>query len=257
VHFDTLPTYKAWVAGAPRDDTTGALTTPAAPLADEGHSLSAAHQDLQAPRLFVPAGVDPALTVFTASAPLYATAHFPFTSPYGFHGGRCAGENPSTFDATYFDTVPGRVRVDPGQTYDVTVREPAANLTILDRQGQRAPNNDSTQSRTVNVVFTLADPGGCKERLVFRGQYGSATSQIYQRGQTFPDGRGGVIDVGGTLKLPGLPFGRWNVCVDDGNARYRHAVQIDTTVPGGATPRKIDLNATGDRVTGTCATGAP
>jgi hypothetical protein len=198
------------------------------------------------------------------TSPTLLTAKlFPFTSPYGFHGGGCADQHPTRFDTDYFDTFAGRVQVNPDSVQSLTVREPALNLTVLDRSGLRAPNSSS---RYINVVLThISDDQSCKQRIVVAGNYNSSASPIYKQGEyiavpTGSDADKKRIELGGTLKLPGLPFGRWNVCVDDATPTgvtpkvtgESRSVVKDLTTREGTEPFKIDLNRAGNRVQAPC-----
>lgn len=269
VDFDTQPTYREWneaVNGA-ESDANEADTASAAEVyanrpvqADEAHTMAAAHPGIPTTqmRVYAPAVFTPP-TVLTKSAAQYTTKLFPFTSPYGFHGGGCADQHPTQFDTTYFDNFPGRVQVNADTTQAVSVREPALNLTVLDRSGLRAPN---TASKHINVVLTHSSAdNSCEQRIVIAGNLNlGAASPIHARGEHIPVPTGADadkmrIELGGTLKLPGLPFGKWNVCVDDASPTVTgqsRSIDVDLTSRAGSAPFKLDLNRPDKRTSTPC-----
>jgi hypothetical protein len=291
VAFDTKPSYAEWTQGDLSWQQTSSPGIHAlAPQPDAAHTLTAAHPDIPTTAMKVTpaaAPLDPP-AAFAVSAPLFDLPLFPFRTPYGLHGGSCAGQNPTPLTVggrPYFDVRPGRVQIDPGASVGmpdgIVVREPALNLTVLDRNGQRAPN--ATTPR-VNVVLTYTSPDGlCRERLVFPGVNGDANSALWSQGSCVlvpglgvsSEGNGACPgthrDLGGTLRQPGIPFtvgtppaaapdprGRWEVCVDDGTDRNRVRVLKEARDPdAGVTPFKVDLNRPEDRVAGRCPQDSP
>jgi Tfp pilus assembly protein PilV len=128
-------------------------------------------------------------TAPAASPVISATKLFPFPSGYTAYAGDCLANDPTKYDATYYSTYPGFTLVTPGATVPVTVREPAFNMQVLDKTlaGPTVPGVGA------HVVVTLNTPGCAATKFVF------------------------TADATGKLPEPGLPFGFYDVCVDDAN----------------------------------------
>lgn len=223
---------------------------PAPWIADAGHAVSVAHPSLPTgARVFAPTASPTA----TFAAAIDAGSLFPHTSPYAVYSGRCASQNPETYIANYFASQPGRVQVSPGGGYAVTVKEPALKLKLF-RGSSTFPRSEVGNERAT-VVVTLQ--GTCKDTLVFSGNL-TASSQIHPNSSLTPD-----TSKRGTLKLPGLPFGVYDLCVDDGTRFVKSAASSParlTSILGPAlrtlTVPTADFTGTGSsRVDnrGTCA----
>jgi len=299
VRFDTRPTYAEWEEGdesSEDEDDEFEATRVLAPQPDAAHTVTAAHPDIPTTAMKVTPAAAPLFppASFEVNALSFDLPLFPFRTPYGLHGGSCAGQNPTPLTVggrPYFDVRPGRVQVDPGAQVGfpdgVEVREPALNLTVLDREGRRAPNPSYPR---ITVVLTYTSPDGlCRERLVFRGIAGDANSAVWPGGTCIlipgtgasrdddeengrPTCTGSHRDIGGTLRFPGIPFtvgtpparapdprGRWAVCVDDGVDRNRAPVLKEVRDPDkGVAPFKVDLNQPEDRIANsTCLQESP
>ena len=135
-------------------------------------------------RLWDPAGSVPQTSID-------ATAMFPFSDGYGMFAGGCGGADPTntTNDIDdYYDTNPGAyVNPEPGLAAPpITLRMPSTNLKVL-RNGAPIPI-----VQPVHIVFTSKTPG-CTEKF----ELNAAT------------------DANGWVNTPALPFGDYQVCVDN------------------------------------------
>jgi len=148
-----------------------------------------------------------------------ATGLFPFTSPYGAYAGNCTGADPQTYSQTR-DTV----SITPGGGASAAVWLPAVNLAVT-RGGSPLAN---ARVRVSNVTT------GCS------GVYTMSTSTAGKLRQT-------ASPVG--AQDPGLPYGTYNVCVDDGT---RSVVRngIANTARGGTATIALAVPTSGP--TGTC-----
>jgi Tfp pilus assembly protein PilV len=177
-----------------------------------------------------------------AQASIDATSLWPAVSGYEFYAGDCAGANPETAipSATWYATAPGSGDVLaplPGSINGVvTVRQPP--LTLVVKSG-------SSFISGATVRLTPADAACVKPTLTTdaSGRANRTTTTPYD---------------------PGVPFGRYNVCVVGQTAtstwkRWTSATQLNVTsatgpntVPGTtATTGILDLNAAGTTVTST------
>jgi hypothetical protein len=179
----------------------------AAPQAAQAQSITVANPGLPSPgtRVFAPGSLQPAIS---------ATSLFPFTSGYGVYAGSCAAANPIPYDNAYWSKYPGFMSTAPGSSGAVTVREPALNLLVTKAGGSGTPISDAT-------VKITATGTGCTERWTQK-----TTST-------------------GRLPAPGLPFGQYTVCADDGirsvtklgvaNTDPLGSAQVTLAVPTGGT----------------------
>lgn len=171
---------------------------------------------------------------FTPTAPsssVLLTGLYPFASPgYTVFSGGCTDADPSKYDPNYFTTYPqGVVTLAPGASGGtITVREPAVNLTVT---------SNGTVYRKARVVLTVKD-GTCNGRKsTFNANYANTDPQRLTA-------TGGLPSPG-----PGLPFGRYSLCVDD---RLNYAVaNVDNTSPDGSTVA-VDIKTSVTGGLGTC-----
>ena len=140
---------------------------------------------------------------------------FPFADAYAVWGGACAGADPRT----YGQTTP-MVTFAPGAIQSVTVRMPALNLRIQKN----------------GVAFTAANV-----------RISPATAGC---GSTFSN-PAGQISSAGALTQPGMPYGDYNVCIDDGSRRVQTSSAIQNRAPGGTT--LTTLNITASSTAGRCS----
>jgi hypothetical protein len=165
------------------------------------------------------------VTVTAASATSISSGAklFPFADPYAIWGGSCEGADPRN----YGQTTP-MATFAPGGAQTVTVRLPALNLRVT---------KNGTAISTARVRITPATPG-C--------------------GSTF--GGTGLLNANGNLTQPGLPYGDYNVCVDDnngGSTRYSSTTTpIQNRSPMGTALVTLNIKTSGSGTnspSGTCA----
>jgi Tfp pilus assembly protein PilV len=133
-------------------------------------------------------------------ASIVADNIFPFTSPYGLYGGDCAANDPNA--QTTAQTV-DIVQINPGATATPTVLMPALNLHV---------------TGPVAKVKITATSSGCSGTWTF-----VATD----------------LNAQGNLKFPGLPYGSYSVCADNGLAGLsarKVVVAANNIVRAGLTP---------------------
>ena len=141
-----------------------------------------------------------------------ATNLFPFTSGYGVYAGSCPSADPTAHVADYWSRYPGFVSVTPGAGAQVTVRVPALRVRVM-RGG--SPVNGAH-------VIARATGAGCTEAW------------------TLTTGSGGF------LTAPGLPFGNYSVCADDGNRRVT-LPNVANTNPAGSAVTNMTVPSSGGR----------
>ena len=164
---------------------------------------------------------------------------FPFSNDYGFYAGNCDGNNPEL----YLDASGVSGRVDPGTATAVAVDLPSIGVTVRQGSTRRAgyrvyatPNTDVIGSEDVTTME------GCTEEIT-RAGVGAGTNS-----GPVPAG----TDSNGQTTIP-LPYGVWNVCIDNNNSSSprRYSVVFKNTPAGTPSPlnptlisgsRSIDLN---------------
>ncbi|MEA2232646.1 MAG: hypothetical protein QOD83_2462 [Solirubrobacteraceae bacterium] len=158
----------------------------------------------------VPPSGERRFTSSTRQSTINATGLFPFSSGYAVYAGSCPGANPQADDPAYFQSHPGFVQTSPAGSYAATVRVPAINLAVT-RLGLPVQG--------AHVVLT-ATGAGCSERTV------------------------ATTGAGGALVQPGMPFGTYSVCADDGVRRVT-APDVDNTSPDGTLAIALELVLSG------------
>jgi Tfp pilus assembly protein PilV len=177
------------------------------------------------------------------AAQLAATGLFPFADGYGVYAGRCVEENPSLVDATWASTSGNAfLAVDRGASATMTVRQPALPVRVAD--GKRSSNPQRGQWNWVggaNVRAKLVVPAGSDCAASPDTMNGITTDtanglQSYPSSTTYSgtlsttsnyaDGWLGFVTrkapgtTGQTWNSryfdPGLPWGTWQVCADNG-----------------------------------------
>jgi type II secretory pathway pseudopilin PulG len=143
---------------------------------------------------------------------------FPFTSAYGIYAGDCDNNDPNKQSPA--QTVDS-VQVNPSASPSLTVREPAVNVHVV-KGGVDVANP--------HVKITAVSP--CTG--------------------TWDYVAGTDTNANGTLKFPGLPYGTYNVCVDNvaGNRQVTKS-NVPNTSRGGTAVLDMDVSGTGS-TTGTC-----
>jgi Tfp pilus assembly protein PilV len=170
-----------------------------------------------------------------------ATSLYPATTGYKFYAGECAGESPETPLPTWFAAAPGSAAVfapAPGTTNGtVTVRQPPLTLVV---------KNGSALLSGATVTLTPSDTN-CRKLTLTTDASGRANKTT------------------GTPFDPGVPFGKYSVCVAGKissttwkrwtSAALNVAVANGpNTVPGTATGGVLDLasNGTSSTTVPTC-----
>jgi Tfp pilus assembly protein PilV len=175
---------------------------------------------------------------FVATAPPQAnvdvTNVYPHVGSFRLYSGVCTSADPVAAipDPNYFTTNPAdAVAVDPGQTYTVTVRQPALNLTVK-RAGVPVSN------ASVVLTATNGDCAGTKYVL---------TTDVTGRATKPALAPAFIFD-------PGVPFGTYDVCVASA-ARRRTQTGVAVTDPtNGSAAVAVDMSGAGG---GTCTTTGP
>lgn len=159
------------------------------PQADQLRSISVGNPGLAAPFA----------RVFTSGSPatsIQATSLFPFTDPYSVYAGDCTGADPAdprfaVGAGTPPNPAPAEPRitqvVSPGGSHTVVVKEPALNVRVR----SAAPGNPAISGARVIAYTTSA---GCPATRLDMG----------------------TTDAQGQLPTPGLPYGDYDVCAQNG-----------------------------------------
>jgi len=154
------------------------------------------------------------------SSSMNATSLFPFTSPYTVYAGNCAKNDPAQNGVTD----PG-LTVNPGDA-SLTYSQQLPALNVVAKQ-------NGTPTAGLNVVYTV-NPTASGSKSVGCG--------VYSLGR--------VSDANGLVDA-GVPYGTYDVCVDNGTRRVRLGTpQNAASLPGNSTP--IVLNVTGTSPLGKC-----
>jgi hypothetical protein len=154
-----------------------------------------------------------------AAPTITATGLFPFKDGYGVYAGGCDSANPTQWDNDYFSTTPtgqaAFVVPTPGQPSTVTVRMPALNLEVRNAAGSAIVPNP-------HIVLKNADT----DCTAFNGPQ--------------------LSNAVGALANPGLPFGEYIVCADDGAGhKFQTPTKIADTDPAGTPKQTLSLTGTG------------
>jgi Tfp pilus assembly protein PilX len=151
----------------------------------------------------------------TTVASIGASALFPFPNPYAVYSGNCAGADPRNYNQAV-----GLLTVGPGGSYNITVREPALRIRV--------------RKNLVNL-------NNARVRLTPRS---AGCAGIYTRST---NGSGGMPE-------PGLPYGVYDICVDDNlgaNSRRVTRNNVNNTNPNGTGVFTFDI-LTSRPITGEC-----
>lgn len=173
-------------------------------------------------------------TLGTRVASISTGPLFPFTSPDAVYAGSCTGNTPTTGSLAVVNaTVPVGGTVTPAP-----IELPALNLTAFNGTGSSSPG---TRANGANV-------------LVLDDNCSVAGKQVRR---TFTTNSSGNIATIGTpaLQQRGLPWSRYDVCVDNGTKRVV-ANNIDVKNLTSGTTLNLYLGSSG-AVAGTCAQGFP
>jgi len=172
----------------------------------QAQMLSVANSSLPSPNYKTYNLSSPATSITTGDL-------FPFPSGYGVFTGGCAANNPTVYNASYYQSNPGLATFDPGQTATVTVIQPAINVVVRDSSNQLVANAD---------VVAYSQDSGC--------------SQTFRK----------LTNSQGRLSDPGFPFGTYRVCVDNNrsgsSARYVYVTgNVANTSPDGTATINVTI----------------
>jgi len=205
-------------------------------------SVSAVNQGITS----VPVG-ERRFALATPGTTMAADTLFPFANDYGFYAGGCDGNNPEL----YVDGSGVSKRILPGANSAVAVELPTISLTVRSgatpRSGYGVYATPNTTPIAPNPASTME---GCTE--VISRATGSAGTVPAPTSAT------------GTTKLT-LPYGIWNICIDNGNvgSPRKYVGRFNNTPVGTPSPlaptmisgqRAVDLDwATVSTSSGLCA----
>jgi type II secretory pathway pseudopilin PulG len=225
----------------------GTTCTPPACPVSKGMEIMLESSDLPAP-MNLPAGAnDQSAQLPSVTTPLL----YPFDSAYSIYSGGCTDANPQKLAVPYnpaFAKTPGGL--NPGQLlYPVTIRQPALNVQVI---------NGSGAANIVNNQHITATPthGNCAGELRYRlwsymGTNAADTGNV-NRGWA---SKNASVATGGFD--PGLPYGEYDICVDNGSKRSKSTLasllNVDNYTPGGSAQITVDLSVAANVTTGqTC-----
>lgn len=137
---------------------------------------------------------------------------FPFQDGYVVWSGTCAANDPRTYSQPA-----AAVPTNPAATANVTIGEPALNIQV-----KRGGSNYTTARVRITPMSS-----GC--------------------GSTF--GGSGLLNGQAKLTYPGLPYGDYQVCADDGTRRIISST-IQNRSPAGTSLQTLNIPTSG--ATGTC-----
>ena len=136
------------------------------------------------------------------------TVMFPFSSDYLVYSGRCTGANPGGFTPPAPVTA---ITLDPGSSASVTVVEPSINATVL-VSGIPVPN--------ATVKYYDKTCGG---------------------NVSVPN----ATDAAGRVINPGMPYGTYDVCADNGIIRSATRTNVQNWARGGTANFNLTLTTPG------------
>jgi type II secretory pathway pseudopilin PulG len=154
---------------------------------------------------------------------------FPFaTNSYSFFSGRCGWADPEEYNENYFSaTNPGAgLLADPNVVKNVAVRQPPFNIRITRRY-----NGSSFNDGDVTVYARLQKPDESTE---------DCAQPVYTLTTTsWPSSGWGTVRSGHWVSQerpgfePGMPFGKYELCLMYGSRGSRVTTLYDNTVPNG------------------------
>jgi prepilin-type N-terminal cleavage/methylation domain-containing protein len=188
--------------------TTSATTYPSKAVAVSDNSA-----DQSTLRTYTPA---------TSSSTVTPSKLFPFTTAYSYFTGTCSIQSPVKVGLTnYFSTTNTAAAVigDPTkpQPQVATVYQPALNLRIRANYANRNPSSDTTVDATAMSVYVHLQNVGSETCAGFQGKELDVKNWPGGSWGTSPSSRDrNWIVQDGTDFDPGLPFGTYKVCLNDG-----------------------------------------
>ena len=197
--------------------------------ATKGTAVTFESTDLPAPsyKTFLAGATNQSAWVSSVTSPLV----YPFDSAYGVYAGTCTGANPQNLIAPPVAVSPAFAKLptglDPGQLlYPVKVRQPALNVQIINGTGAtNIVNNKPINATPLSAGCTT---GQLKFKLLSYAGTGSADAN---RGwaSKYKDIAAGGYD-------PGLPYGVYDICADNGTRRTDpNTVTATLNSPAGST----------------------
>lgn len=172
---------------------------------------------------------------------------YPFDSAYGVYSGTCTGANPQNLIAPPVAVSPAFAKnptgLDPGELlYPVKVRLPALNLRVVKGATAQSNRRITAQPTSVNCTGT--------NKFQLRAYTGTGTGDV-NRGWA---SKQATVALGGYD--PGLPYGTYDVCADDGGSPGRRtrvgSVIMNLNSPDGSAQRTVDLNVAAQYSAGLC-----
>jgi len=140
-----------------------------------------------------------------------ASRLYPFKEGFSLYTGSCANADPSKAISDYFTSNPGTVMTDPGKSYDVKVRQAPLAVMVVDGVTNNARPG-------AHVVATGQATGGCTA-----DKFADLTTDA-----------NGLVTHPGAFD-PGVPFGKYTVCVDVPGLTGGTYLTATQTVPATAT----------------------
>lgn len=220
----------------------GTTCTPPACPVSKGNEITLESTDIPAPGYlnYPLAATNQTATLASVTTPLL----YPFDSAYGVYSGGCTSANPQTMvPAVNPAFAKNPTGLDAGQLlYPVIVRQPALNVQVIKGSG--------TANIVSNKPITATPTSGtCAGQLKFKMvSYAGTGATDTDRGwaSEFKDVASGGFD-------PGLPYGTYDVCVDNGAKRsIAGSVIVNNSLAAGSAQRIVDLSQSAQAVTGTC-----
>ncbi len=207
-------------------NATFTTTVSGVPQAEKGTDFMVANSAMQSPgtKTFT---VGTAATSMTSGAAL-----FPFSDGYVAWAGKCAGADPRTYSQPAYP-----VSVNSNATSSVQLGEPALNILV--KRGTTLAGATNYTGAKVRITPMTA---GCGSTFGGTGLLNTAAGAAQAK-----------------LTNPGLPYGDYQVCVDDspttGSARKVTSATIQNRAPAGTalTTLTIVTSGGGASPSGTCA----
>lgn len=161
------------------------------------------------------------VTTTVPSGTFVAAKLFPFKDSYGIFTGYCSKENPPSGGTTQI--------VDRAGIYTVDVYQPALRVQVKTSGGSTVAG--------AHVTATYSPSQTCSPNDVMSGIRTDPVSGLTTQAQ------GWVTRVGATFD-PGLPYGSWDLCADNGTNRGTATVN-NTALTGPTSTKTITLGTTG------------
>jgi hypothetical protein len=167
---------------------------------------------------------------------------FPFRTAYKVFAGQCSTSNPENAipSSTWFTTGPGTgdaMIVAPGGSGTVTVFQPALKVTVRNGSGT------SPVISGANVVLTPTDTACTTHLFLTTDTSGRVTKPSFDFGPP----------TGTVAYDPGVPFGRYNLCIDGvagiPATRRKYQTSINVNSASGLSLADVNLAAASPSIT--------